>query len=123
MPEESRFPIEFNECPSCGYAGKTVTRLGWEEEVEAGKISEASRDMPVAIRRVQLPLIDPKRGIVLTAAVLIYSYDVCSKCGREYCVRVDKQTGTVKIQQPNLQNSPRLPLGPDGFPYGSIGRG
>ena len=95
----SKFPIEFKECPHCHY-NKTLTKLAWEEEVAEGRVGETSKDMFVACRREGVPLIDPKRGIALSAHILTLAYDRCAKCGLEYCTKAEIVTAPVQMGRP-----------------------
>lgn len=112
--QESRFPLEFKQCHDCG-CPDTVSRLAWLEECRKGKISEESKDLFTSLERILMPLIDPKRGVGLTATILIAYYDVCAKCGRRYCTKAETQTGPVQVQP---VKAPRFPTKPFGeFPH------
>ena len=94
-----KFPMKFKECPMC-QCKKTITRLAWKEMVAQGRIGKDSVDLPLASRREAVPLIDPKRGVQLSAKVLTFSFDRCAKCGTEYCVRAEIITAPVQMRKP-----------------------
>ena len=107
----SEFPKEFKECPVCQH-NETLTRLAWEEGVAEGWIGESSKDLFVCARIEQpTQLIDPKRGIVLSAKLLVRYLDNCAKCGFEYCVKAEIVTALVQMGK--LPGDDKLP--PGGF--------
>ncbi len=99
------FPKVFDKCPLCK-CPETLCKLAWEEDVELGKISQASKDMFVSAEKIAVPLVDPKRGVALSVTVLVYHYDVCAKCGHRYCIKAEKTTQPVQMQ-PGSQFPPR----------------
>lgn len=103
---ESKFPMEFKKCPNCGKE-KTITEVGWEEEIEAGRIPEASRGTELAALRTNATLIDPKRTIGISAAVLMYQLVICAGCGSVRCKRVDKVVAPVQIGKPGQMPRPK----------------
>ena len=109
----SEFPKEFKECPICQH-NETLARLAWEEMVAEGRVGESSKDLPVATRREGIPLIDPKRGLQLSAKILALSLDRCAKCGFEYCTNAEIVTGAVQMGAP-----PGGGQFPPGFPQKS----
>jgi len=113
MSEEegtSYFPVTFEKCPHCGHT-ETLTKLAWQEE-----ITGESRDMQVASRQAIVQLIDPRKGIGLTATALVLRFDICAnpKCGLERCVGALKVKGPVKAQMPGQPGQKQMP--PGGFP-------
>ena len=110
---EVKFPMEFNSCPSC-HCPDTLARLAWENEIAEGRVGESSKDMFVSARKEAVPLIDPKRGIQITARLLLRHFDTCAKCGTERCIRAEIVSGQVQMGGPG-----RLPgKNTFGFPPG-----
>lgn len=100
-PEGQRhLPVIIDRCPICGYT-ETVCRIAWKEQVENGRISEASANDNVAVSREGVPLIDPRKGPGLSVQVLTISYDLCARCGWKYPVRSEVVMApvTMKPQQ------------------------
>lgn len=93
MAEQSRFPLVFEKCPNCGCT-ETVTRLAWDEEAAKGKVN---KDTPVAAEHLQIPLLDPKKAIGISAGILLLHVDWCAntECGMRRCVKAEVVTGAV----------------------------
>jgi hypothetical protein len=79
------FPIEFPKCPNCG-CKDTVGRLGC-----AGEPS-VSKDTFVSLEKKITPVQDFTKISTPTTKILMRHYDTCSKCGLDYCTRVEKTT-------------------------------
>ena len=106
MPE-SKLIAEF-KCPKCsGWwprlirfflrkpESTTVTRVAIQPYKDNGKIPQ---EAPVAMRRVQVPLLQPTQ-MALTCPVLLLSYDHCLECGEERLVRAEVVNAPVTFQQ------------------------
>jgi len=112
--EKPELIVEFEKCWNCGET-MTVTRKAWLREVEKGKVSEESKDLPLALERSVVPITDPRKGIGLTVTALVVSWDVCSGCGVRRCVRSETQTGPVQVRQ--MPNPPGSGGNNQGFPF------
>jgi len=92
MPEEKqglKFPLDFNECPSCG-STKRVAETVLNQEKEAKRISANAR---AAIHVAKSMIADP-RIMGLKAPVIISFWDICADCGAVYCVHTELGTAT-----------------------------
>ena len=93
MTEESRFPIEFKECPNCGCTD-TVCRLAYKEEVvDKGK----GPDVFASAEKKPMPLISPQIA-VFTAPILVEHFDTCARCGLRYCTKAEIAQGKIEIR-------------------------
>ena len=79
------FPIEFKKCPQCG-CKDTVCRLACADEPSIPKGTFVSLEKKIT------PIQDFMRISTPTTKILLRHYDSCSKCGFDYCTRVDKTT-------------------------------
>ena len=106
--KNSRFPIVFDKCPSCG-CEETLTKLAWDEEVD-----EDSKQIPVGHRNVVVQLVDPRRGPKLMMPMLVMNFDICAnpECGLERCVAAMKVRAPVSGRMPGGQ----MPGGMPPFP-------
>lgn len=111
--QKSRFPIIFEKCPYCGCTD-TLTKLAWEEEAEKGRVN---KDTPVAAEHIQVPLIDPKKTIGITAGILLLHVDWCAnpECGRRRLISAEVVTGQVGMGPAPGRNTGPSGLMPKGF--------
>lgn len=79
------FPIEFKKCPNCG-AEEPVAQT-----VCAGEPSIAKGTF-FSLEKKITPIQDFLRISTPTTKVLLRHYDICSKCGKDYCTRIEKTT-------------------------------
>ena len=93
---ESRFPLEFKECPNCG-GTETIEELAWKEDIANGRATE---DYVFAVQPTIVPLIDQKKGIGISATVIIKDYVDCGTCGMHYCKQAIKQIAPIKMGKP-----------------------
>lgn len=102
MPEEKqglKFPLDFNECPSCG-STKRVAETVLNQEKEAKRIGANAR---AAIHVARSMIADP-RMIGLKAPVIIAFLDICAGCGTVYCVHAELGTATTTLPKgPNIR--------------------
>ena len=79
------FPIEIAKCPNCG-CKDTVSRLACADEPTIPKGTFVSLEKKIT------PIQDFMKISTPTTRILLRHYDTCSKCGFDYCTRVDKTT-------------------------------
>lgn len=102
MPEND-FLLRVENCPKCG-CNDTVTNIAWEQEAKKGKVIGGS---DVAAEQLQVPLIDPRKTIGITAPVLLIGVDYCSACGTRYMTWAMVKDAPISMQPP--QGSRGLP--------------
>jgi len=97
MPNESRFPIEFPECPKCR-STETVTELATQEiERKTG----TKRGGPfTSFEKVGAMLATPQKIAGLTVPVLMSHFDICAGCGQRRCTKVEIINAPITYQQP-----------------------
>lgn len=90
--EELKLPITFPSCPNCG-CGKKISSLA----VQGGQ----KGDIPAFsfLKRDPLPLEDPRKA-VLTVRTLVTYYDICAKCGMEYCTKAEIVNVEIRVPGP-----------------------
>lgn len=76
---------EFKQCPIC-YSKETIARKAIDEEGSYPKGTFAS------LTKFFVPTQDVMKISLPTTKVLLVHYDVCAKCGTQYCTRVEKTT-------------------------------
>lgn len=79
------FPLTFNRCPSCG-CKDTVCRLACADDPSIPKGTFLSLEKKIT------PIQDFTKISTPTTKILLRHYDTCSKCGLDYCTRVEKTT-------------------------------
>lgn len=98
MGEIFKLPLIFSKCRDCG-CEKTVSGLV-VQEMRKGAIPVFT-----SLRRVITPLENPQTA-VLSVPTLIIHYDLCAKCGREYCTKVEIQNAPIKVRAGTKPLSP-----------------
>jgi len=88
---EQKFPREFKTCPSCDWP-ETIGQIAFGEMVEAGKLKEGF----YSLRKTIVPLINPQTA-KLTLPILLLHYDICGRCGQEYCIKAERQDAPVQM--------------------------
>jgi len=105
---ESKFPMEFKQCPICG-CEETIARIGFKDEPTLK--GTASLETKIT------PLFNPTAISILSIPCLIRRYDDCAKCGITYCTKVDKQAMPADVVfkllglQPITGQKPFIPPG------------
>lgn len=94
METEIKWPIDFPKCPNCG-CEMTVTWLACRELIEKGIIKEGEF---VSQRKLITPLVGAA-SVTLTMPALVTHYDICAKCGLDYCTRAEKAELPVTTQK------------------------
>ncbi|MDP2729112.1 MAG: hypothetical protein Q8O55_01360 [Dehalococcoidales bacterium] len=86
--DKVKWERNFPRCPQCG-SGETVMRESWR----AVK-GEIPHGVYLALRSAAVPLtLTPATTLSLPfVPVLMASYDICTECGLERCVRVEVKT-------------------------------
>jgi len=77
------FPKDFEKCPICGHKD-TVARLALADEPPILGLG-----FP-AMKKEITPIQDFMTISTPTTKVITRHYDLCAKCGFEYCTRVEK---------------------------------
>ena len=75
----------FDKCPIC-HSKDTVSRLACADEPTISKGTFVSLEKKIT------PIQDFMKISTPTTRILLRHYDTCSKCGFDYCTRVDKTT-------------------------------
>jgi len=88
---KSKIIGEFKKCPNCD-SEELCAPIGCEGivEIPEGELATAKKEV-VFLKQPQFA------GVSIPA--LVYSYDVCAKCGTYRCVRVERQNIPVQAQQ------------------------
>lgn len=84
--QKDSLPIAITRCPNCGHKG-TVAKL--VQEIKGG-------DGVPFLKRTFTPLENPQTA-VLKVSTLIYSYDMCARCGWEYPTLIEIQDLPVRV--------------------------
>ena len=86
------FPIEFTECPMC-HSEVTICRLACADEPSIPK------DAYVSLEKVFTPFQQPTQMLAPVMKGILCHFDVCGKCGHRYCVRAEKVSLPMTMQQ------------------------
>lgn len=89
VEEIFKLPLAFPRCPDCD-CEKTVSKL-IAQEMQKGTTPAFS-----SLKQLTMPLEDPRKA-VLSVRTLIIHWDICAKCGKEYCTKVEIQNAPIKI--------------------------
>ncbi len=94
------FPLVFPKCPACGCDETVAIRAAKDEGL---LIDEKT---PPFMSTSATPVMNPTVILQkITAKVLLGVYDVCTKCGCYYCIRVEQIMANVQVQ-PNPPQKP-----------------
>jgi hypothetical protein len=95
--------FERNVCPSCGVDARLMAQIVGEER----KLNNVGEGTLACTQAKIITNIDPRKppiagGRIKSARVL---YDICTKCGKEYVVRIEQGFITIPLspqQQPTF---------------------
>jgi hypothetical protein len=87
MTDSLQFPIHYKACPWCGSEDRLAERLK-QDLVKEGKMRPDAIPFMMCMRT---QITDPAKVTITLLHILIY-VDTCLKCGRNYTVRIDKET-------------------------------
>ena len=108
---DNKVAFERNSCPWCHSAG----RIAGKEAVEYQKSGRLPKDEVVSVRQTRLALVTPGGLTAVSIPCLLYHYDNCVVCGREYLFLVVRESRRPEeILVPLLMQQPR--------PHGNVPR-
>jgi len=94
MEEEIKYPIRFDQCPSCG----SVIRVMEREVNRAIILGNLPPKIAIPALITESHIIDKRQPLVSAKKfpVLVCFYDVCANCGTLYCREVIKREGLAQ---------------------------
>ena len=104
MPDEIKFPLNFNSCPNCG-STRRLADIVLNQEKEKGKVGKEAK---ASIQVFHAVIADP-RMVTFEAPAIMAFMDICADCGTMYCVHAQLGKATRQV-------TPRGDMRPFGFP-------